>query len=415
MKAARSLTLRLRGSLPSTSQRPLAARSKLASLQSEPLSRAFYEPAALLRSHPVELEQPSVIVRTQRLLLVADAFQLAYRVLRCARATGAEVYILGNPGATALRFSRHCRRFFPSACIIHGQRDPALALEINCLVREYGISLVLPADAPSTRSLIAIRDLVQAPCFPLPSLAEFDLLNDKWAFAGLCQQLDIPHPRSTLFADTTALAAAISAGGVEFPLVAKPLSMSGGVGLVLFDGTDTDERLRTINYQPILVQEFIPGQTIGSSVYAHRGKIEAFIAHHYQRRVYTAFPDHRIYSDLEKIVAHRALTGVYNFDMILRPDGAVYYLECNPRFFYKINLSMIAGVNFVAHGLVHGGHCSGSTVNGDTIEDKVRVRFPEALLLSLLHGRPTARDWAMAAYLYSDPWPYLFEKLHLTV
>lgn len=412
MKAARLLTLRLNGG---SAGNALPARAKRASLQSESLARAIYPPAALLRSPSLELEAPNAVRQTQRLLLVADAFQLAYRVLRCARATGAEVYVLGNSGATALRFSRYCRGFFPSACIIHGQRDPALALEINCLVREYGISLVLPADAPSTRSLIATRDLIQAPCFPLPSLADFDLLNDKWAFAALCQRLAVRHPRSTRFADSTALAAEIGAGGLSFPLVAKPLSMSGGVGLVLFDGTNTEERLRAIHYQPILVQDFIPGEAIGSSVYAHRGKIEAFIAHHYRRRVYTAFPDQQIYSDLQRIVAHCGLTGVYNFDMILRADGAVYYLECNPRFFYKINLSMIAGVNFVAHGLVHGGHCTASTINSDSIDAEVRVRFPEALLPSLLDGRPTARDWAMATYLYSDPFPYLLEKLKLTV
>jgi ribosomal protein S6-L-glutamate ligase RimK-like protein len=375
-----------------------------------PPTRALYEqPAA------VEPAKPSAAAQPQRLLLLADAFQLAYRVLRCARATGAEVYVLGNPGATALRSSRHCQRFFPSACIIHGQRDPALALDINCLVREYGISLVMPADAPSTRSLIASRDLIQAPCFPLPSLAEFDLLNDKWGFAGLCLQLDIRHPNSTLFSDTTALARAIATSDVKFPVVAKPLSMSGGVGIVLFDGTDTEQRLRAINYQPILLQDFIAGEPIGASIYAHRGRIEAFIAHHYRRRVYTAFPDDQIYYDLEKIVAHCALTGVYNFDMILTPDGAVYYLECNPRFFYKINLSMIAGINFVAHGLAHIRNSLHPSVDRSIVEEAVRVRFPEALLLSLLRHRPTARDWAMAAYLYSDPVPYLLEKLKLTV
>ena len=300
MKAARPLTLRRevapRGALSGRHRRgrgghhcrPIRCRAGLD------------EPTPLLRSDSAELKHPSVVVPAQRLLLVADSFQLAYRVLRCARATGAEIYVLGNPGATALRFSRHCRRFFPSACIIHGQRDPALALEINCLAREYGISLVLPGDAPSTRALIASRDLIQAPCFPLPTLAEFDLLNDKWAFAKLCQQLSILHPAGNCSPDNAALSIAISTRGLNAPLVAKPLSMSGGVGFVLFDGKDTDERLRAINYQPILVQDFIPGETIGASVYAHRGKIEAFIVHHYRRRVYTAFPDDQIYCDLEK-------------------------------------------------------------------------------------------------------------------
>jgi hypothetical protein len=85
-----------------------------------------------------------------------------------------------------LRFSRYCRRFFLSDCIIHGDRDESLALEINHLVRELGITMVLPGDAPSTRALIASRDLIDVPCLPLPTLDQFDALNDKWEFAQLC-------------------------------------------------------------------------------------------------------------------------------------------------------------------------------------------------------------------------------------
>ena len=62
--------------------------------------------------------------------------------------------------------------------------------------------------------------------------------------------------------------------------------------------------------------------------------------------------------------------------MILTPDGAVHYLECNPRFFYKINLSMIAGVNFVAHGLPHSAHGTHPMADSDAIKKRSGYGFP---------------------------------------
>ena len=295
----------------------------------------------------MECRQPTAVPQRQRLLLVADAFQLAYRVLRCARATGAEVYVLGNAGSTALRFSRHCARFFPSGCIIHGQRDPELALEINCLVREYGISLVLPADAPSTRSLIATRDLIEAPCFPLPSLAEFDLLNDKWAFASLCRKLAIRHPRSSLYADTDALRSSgdhCTRGQSSPGRQAAEQEWRGGIRAVRRD--DTERRLRAISYQPILLQEFISGEPIGASVLMRPWKDRSVYRETpLPARVYRPFPTIRStpMSRRSSFIARSPASTTSN--MILAPDGAALTIWSAIRIF------------LLQDQLVHGGGC----------------------------------------------------------
>ena len=289
--------------------------------------------------------------RPTRLLMVATLFGMPYRVMRCAQASDAEVYVLGNAGAWLLRFSRYCRQFFLSDGIIHGDRDEALALEINHLVHEFGITMVMPGDAPSTRALIACGDLIDVPCFPLPSLEQFDALNNKWAFAQLCEELGIRVPVTRLLPDVATLAKQIETGQLGCPLVAKPLSRSGSGGVVVLGRTDFESGLRMINYRPIVVQDLIAGRDIGASVYATAGKVKAFVAHCYHRRVYSTFQHDQIYSDIAKIVGHYGLEGVYNFDMILAPDRSVYYLECNPRFFWKISLSMLAGINFVEFGL----------------------------------------------------------------
>jgi len=354
---------------------------------------------------------PHASVRPNRVLMLATIFNMPYRILRCAQASGAEVYALGNAGARALRHSRHCRRFVLSETVIFGGRDEGLALEINCLVRELGIDMVIPGCAPSTRALIANRDLIEAPCFPLPTLEQFDALNNKWEFARLCRELGILMPETRLLPDASALAREIKEQGLPRTLVAKPLSRSGEGGIVVLDGTDTEARLEKINYRPVLVQAFIPGKDIGASVYANGGKIEAFIAHRLWHQVYSVLHDSSILPEVDKVVRHLRLDGVYNFDMRLAPDGAVYYLECNPRFFYKINLSMLAGINFVERGLP-GARPPGN----DLITAAGDVRLPKALAYSLVtSARCTRRDWAMAGYLYLDPVPYAMERLNLTV
>jgi ATP-grasp in the biosynthetic pathway with Ter operon len=348
-------------------------------------------------------------LRPTRVLMVATLFNLPYRVMRCAQASPAEVFVLGNPGARGLRFSRYCRRFFLSDRVIHGGRDEALALEINCLVRELGITMVIPGDAPSTRAIIACRDLIDAPCFPLPSLDHFDALNDKWVFSQLCRDLGVLHPMTHLLPDVGTLAQRLATGHLQQPLIAKPLSRSGSGGLVILDGIELESRLRTINYQPIVVQELIEGPDIGASVYAEAGKIKAFVAHRLRRCVYSTFWHDNIYSDIAKIMAHFQLDGVYNFDMIAARDGSIYYLECNPRFFFKISLSMIAGINFVGFGFP-----GDKSKSQGSIIDGLKVRLPLAVLAAPWGGI-TKNDWAMATYLYSDPLPYLMENLHLTV
>ncbi|HEV7139215.1 MAG TPA: ATP-grasp domain-containing protein [Steroidobacteraceae bacterium] len=347
-----------------------------------------------------------------RVLMVATDGVTSYRVLRCAHACGAEVYVLGNSGVRTLRLSRFCRRAIVSEHIIHGARDEGLALEINGWTRELGIALVVPADAPAIRAVIASKDLIEAPCFPLPKLEHFDVLNNKWSFGQLCAELGIPHPVTRLLPDPQSVARALESGALPYPLIVKPLDRSASAGVMVLESPESAVRLRAVHYRPLLVQEFIGGEDIGAAAYAQVGQVTAFVAHSLQRGVYATFRDDAILSDVSKIVRHFSLDGVYNFDMMRTPDGRVYYLECNPRPYYKIDLSMIAGVNFMERG-IHPAKRGMEVFAGSR---QTKVRFPKALLRSILtSGTCSRRDWALAAHLFLDPVPFFLEKLGLTV
>jgi len=132
--------------------------------------------------------------------------------------------------------------------------------------------------------------------------------------------------------------------------------------------------------------------------------VASFLAHRYERGVYEAFPDPAIRDAIERILKPLATSGVFNFDMRRDAQGRVYFLECNPRFFFKIALAMEAGFNFVQCGL---GRMSASAPS-----DTVTVRRPAAAILrAATTARLSKRDTAHWAHLWADPLPYLREML----
>ena len=226
-------------------------------------------------------------------------------------------------------------------------------------------------------------------------------------FSRLCESLGIRQPATRCFADADLLAAEIEADRLTYPVVAKAPSWSASQGFVVLNGPDAAEKAERINYRPIIVQEFIRGRDIVASIFCRHGEIVTFVAHEYRRRVYTTFWSDQIYRDLALLAARIGADGVYNFDMIAADDGHIYYLECNPRFFYSIDLAMLAGINFVTLGF--GEHVG-------TVPDRVprgtAVRRPEAVLTApRCWSQLTRRDWAAARYAYSDPVPYLLDLI----
>jgi hypothetical protein len=333
-----------------------------------------------------------------RVLIVSSLISLPYRVMRVAHDAGAEVCVLGNDMSRGLKYSRFCAYFAATRLSITGEADAALAGEINRWVRALGIDMVLPGDAQATRSLIAMRDTIKAPCFPMPNLEQFDTLNNKWLFTKLCRELGILTPQSWVVEDAARLRAEIAAGRIPLPAIAKPINHDGSLGVIKLEASNALDAIGKIDYAPIIVQEFIDGRDIGASIYCTGGKIEAFIAHELKRATYSALGGEGILTCLARIATRTGIDGCYNFDMRLAPDGKIYYLECNPRFFFKIALSMLAGVNFVRPGL------NTLTASPARPARGASVRLPKALLATLITPwKITKRDLKTLGYYVRDP------------
>ena len=125
------------------------------------------------------------------ILVLASGFAPQYRVLRCAAATGAAVYILGDKRAVWLAISRYCRKFVDWQ-VGWDVAAPSVVAALNEIIAEHSIDCVVPSDALTTRFLSLVRKDLQCRTFPVPDTHAFDQLNTKDAFAKLCARLAIP-------------------------------------------------------------------------------------------------------------------------------------------------------------------------------------------------------------------------------
>jgi predicted ATP-grasp superfamily ATP-dependent carboligase len=342
-----------------------------------------------------------------RVLLVARLFGLPYRVLRCVQGAGAEVYVLGAEQARPLGLSRYCRQFHLTDRPIDGGFDAELANEINRQIARFRIDVVLAADAPTTRALISIKAYLDAPCFPMPELAQFDLLNNKWEFGDLCRSLGIDTPETRLVSNAEALAREIENAEIRLPKVVKPLSMDGGDGVIKIEPETARAQVAQITYAPIIVQEFIDGEDICASAFCEQGEIRGFLAYSFDGVDFTAFFDQAIYNNVGKIARALKVNGVINFDMLRTKDGRISYLECNPRFFHSMAMSMVAGINFISFGLPNA-RPGGAAQICPTRRVQFRYPNPRPLVLGLLMPwKLKLISWDALLFLVADPLPSL--------
>jgi biotin carboxylase len=297
-------------------------------------------------------EGPHAVVRMKILMLASDD-ALPYHVLRCAATAGLEVQVLGFPGAGRARhlaWSRHCLAYFPPPQD-HG--DEALLASVASIVRARQIDAVIPSDAGTTRFLARHGPSIPARVFPVPDVAAFDALLDKIRFADVCSEVGLPHPSTRLFPTLDALIEALSRGALDLPLIVKPTRSSGGAGVQPLHGSDPVRRLGSVDYAPVLVQELVPGEDVSISVLCHRGAIRASATYRYRadEGLYQTFHDERVHQLARRIIEHVGYSGVAGFDVRLGPGGQAWLIECNPRFTYNVDVTMLAGINFVSLGL----------------------------------------------------------------
>jgi glutathione synthase/RimK-type ligase-like ATP-grasp enzyme len=340
-------------------------------------------------------------------LMVAFAFGLPYHVLRTAAAAGVRVHVLGSGPSRGLRASRFCASYRTSAAGGNGEQDHEIVLgEVEEIVRRGGIDVVFPSDDVSTRLLAAVRHRLPVRSSPLPDLATFDLLNDKWNFTRFALAHGVRVPQGWSYDEPGELKRDLKSGALELPVTVKPTNQSGSRGVIHIRNRGEIAQLDEIDYRPILVQRHIVGETIGVSAICRDGRI---LVHATQRRDdyrFQLFANPDLIGNVARLAAATGLNGPANFDAVLEDkSGLAYIVECNPRFWFTIYMSMIVGLNFFDCALRDPAESVREPMSRDHGEIKLSLKR-----LLAMPWQASAQDWAHAAYTLGDPLVYFLQR-----
>ncbi|WP_234685882.1 ATP-grasp domain-containing protein [Bradyrhizobium monzae] len=316
---------------------------------------------------------------------------------------------MGTKQSKPLSWCRFIEEFVLAKNELVATNSEALVGEINETAARLGVDMIAAADTPALKALIANKTALDVRCFPSPDASQHAILDDKGAFRALCEAEGLPIPRGFVAEDVRLIGDQIESGRLNWPLILKPPAMEGGRGVVKVEKSEIDGALERINYGPIVVEEFVPGIDVGISVYCEAGEITASICHTLEERLYRVLPIPELEDAVGGLLKKLNCSGIYNFDARLDGDGRFFLLECNPRFYNKMCLTLLAGLNLPEFGV---------SLQQDlaSMAARTAVYTPDAIGYGVLtSGRIPKEASADATFWISDPLMLLYELLRIPV
>ena len=190
----------------------------------------------------------------------------------------------------------------------------------------------------------------------VPPVASFDRAADKARLASFLAEHGLPHPATLPCPGEDAFEEAVS--DFVFPVLLKPVH-GGDSGNIRRFETPAALRafLRTNSCRPgtFIAQHFVPGFDIDCSVLCREGEV---LAHTIQRGIIPrrkpfappagiAFIAHAgVLSVTRRLMRALRWRGVAHVDLRCDPEGRVFVIEVNPRYWGSLLGSLAAGVNF---------------------------------------------------------------------
>jgi predicted ATP-grasp superfamily ATP-dependent carboligase len=356
-------------------------------------------------------------MRGPNIVLLAMRGRLGYEVLRALHAMRARVKLICDL-RSSIRLSRYCRTLYVSRDIVNESADHILQTINNEHGREP-IDLVIASDVAGMMLLNRIRPDLAPPVFPTADNATLALLNNKWRFQNLCLALGIPVPDTIFFESKEMLDPARIDRELGYPVVVKPVDLSGGDGVVVADGPEVISRRVVSNSQyageasSLVVQRYVSGDDWGYIGFAIDGHIDIALTFACGPHWRTEFLEHPGLLDAAgRILEDVRYTGVVNFDCRVA-DGTdnFKFLECNPRFSQRVTATRLCGLNLIEVALggwaqLRDGVCHRPMQDVFTrrgVSDLMHGRWPLSALATDV--RETASD-PIASFLQTGAWRF---------
>lgn len=332
-----------------------------------------------------------------------------YQVLRSLKASKAKVWLIADDAAKSLESSHGINVIHHYPTLAKAEPDEVCAV-INRIHRRFHIDYVIASDLEGLILLNGMKNL-RPKTYPMADQETLIRLHDKWEFQELCRDLQIPVPaQCQVWPRSFKISKLLSE--VAFPLVVKHPRSFGQRGIAyIHNRRDLEDTLNpSYPYPYAVVQEFIPGQDWGCSVFAENGRIINWATFKCPNYHIAKFEQNgALIRAVERIVDETRFSGVANFDARLDGrDARMKLFECNPRFFMRLSACRLAGLDFLQAGL--GLPQPFSLLNGSFYHP--RDIFTRAGQRALLTGQWSKKIlWQEIKETLCDPMPIIRRKL----
>lgn len=268
----------------------------------------------------------------KRVLLTCARIPTALFLARALHKAGAEVHI-ADP------FPVHICKATNSVSMCHKVIPPleskaAYKQGILDIIAQHKIDLVIPVFEEGIFLSEFYQDIASKCNIDVPDINLMLQLHSKHDFIILAKSLGLPTPATYKY-DAPRNNFAITQSN---KYIVKKIFSRSGLDFAIFE---PGEEIST-TIQPngeYIIQEFIPGHTICTCSYVLNGKLILHTA--YKQLICTpngtgavcfqAIDDANIQRSIETFVAKTSYKGWISFDLIQKPNGEFFYIECNPR------------------------------------------------------------------------------------
>ena len=341
----------------------------------------------------------------QHRTLVLDSNQRsALAVTRSLGMQGIEI-VNGSSNASTLAGASK----FSAESVVYASPNSApdtFVSDVVSLIKEYGISTVLPMTDVTTSLLISSRDRLGKVNFPYPTRWAYDSITNKRSLQELSHSLGIPTP--TTHYSSGLVGTETFKDSLQYPIVIKPETSKifykgEWIGTSVMYANSYDEIVRLyqsipwLSDTPAMFQQYVSGFGQGLFALFERGEPITFFSH---RRIRERPPsggvstlsesvplDPVLVSYADKLLRHVGWHGLAMLEFRVSETGEPFLIEVNGRPWGSMQLAVEAGVDFpymlwrIANGM-------GTTATTGYLTD-LRNRW---LLGDLDHTYLTMRD-----------------------
>ena len=255
------------------------------------------------------------------------------------------------------RWSRTCDR---RILLPDPRPDPArYARELAAALADEAADLVVVGSDATLLAVSAGREVLEPVVrTELPAHEVVLRVTDKVAVAAAAAAVGLTGPAGVECADAGAVRAAVAARG--YPLLLKPPR-----SVALEGGTLRERRSRRVGSPaeleralaelglPLLVQELVEGPVYSVAGVAADGALRGCVVARYLRTwpadagaaafAETVVPDSGVVERVEELVVSLGWSGIFEVELVRRPDGTYAVIDLNPRVYGSLALSGAAG------------------------------------------------------------------------